>query len=509
MPTTLTTLVEDRALSLTTLVEGDPALHDEPLAWAHSSDLADPTPWLAEGGLLLTDGVSFMERATPAQLHEYVVRLQRARVIALGFAIGIAHDTVPPALIEACEKEGLPLLQVPQATPFMQIIRHVSDAIAKDERARLEASLDAQRAVARAALRPDGLRAILSELELRLGTWVAMFDASGERVDVVTRREVPDHAVGPVTEAARKLLSRGRPGSVRLDDAGVTATLETIGRRSPLRGVLAVGSAGDLDLAGADLVSSVIALAGIALEQSRTLDTARRRLRSGILELLLEGAFDVADSTARALWGGLPSEPLVVTVAASDSPGWGLLEQLETFADRHHGRIFFAERDGQVVAVTARGDEMLTLPFLERSSVRAGSSGPVAWAELDRGMDEAARALATTTSGRPLARFPELAERGVLTYLAEAGGEAVAHRLLAPLLEDPADRQLIDAVGVWLAHLGQWDPASRALGIHRQTLRSRVAIAGRQLGLDLERMDDRAELWAALSLLRLTPSDQG
>ncbi|WP_062203826.1 PucR family transcriptional regulator [Demequina salsinemoris] len=505
MPTTLTTLLEDRDLALSVLVPGDPALHDAPLAWAHSSDLADPTPWLTEGGLLLTDGVSFMESATLAAVEEYVTRLQDAGILALGFAVGIAHDSVPEALITACDHARLPLLQVPQATPFMQIIRHVSDAIAKDDRARLEASLDAQRAVARAALRPDGLRAILTELELRLGTWVAMFDSSGERVEVDTRRAVPAEAEGPVTEAAARLLAKGRPGSMRLDDAGVTATLETIGRSSPLRGVLAVGAAKSLDTAGADLVSSVIALAGIALEQSRTLDAARRRLRLGILELLRSGTFDVADSTARALWGGLPVAPLVVTLAEPGADSGGLLEQLGAFAERHHGRVFFAEWEGRIVIVTSRGDETLVVPFLERSQARAGTSGPVDWDALNRGLDEASRALATTTPGRTIARFPDLATRGLLTYLEESGGEAVAHRLLAPLLADPDDAPLIEAVGVWLEHLGQWDPAARALGVHRQTLRSRVGTVGRRLGLDLERMDDRAELWAALTLLRRTP----
>ncbi|WP_084125491.1 PucR family transcriptional regulator [Demequina sp. NBRC 110054] len=506
MPTTISTLLEDRDLALSILVPGDEALHEAPLAWAHSSDLADPTPWLTEGGLLLTDGVSFMESATPEDLRAYVDRLQGARIVALGFAVGIAHDAVPEALIEACEAAGLPLLQVPQATPFMQIIRHVSDAIAKDDRARLEASLDAQRAVARAALRPDGLRAILTELELRLGTWVAMFDSSGERVEVATRRAIPADAAGPVAEAAARLLAKGRPGSMRLDDAGVTATLETIGRRAPLRGALAVGTAKGLDTAGADLVSSVIALAGIALEQSRTLDSARRRLRLGILELLRSGTFDVADSTARALWGGLPEEPLIVTLAEPGTDGGGLLEQLGAFADRHHGRMFFAEWEDRIVIVTSRGDETLVGPFLERAQARAGASGAIEWDDLDRGLDESARALASTTDGRPLARFPDLATRGLLTYLEESGGEAVAHRLLAPLLEDPDDAPLLEATAVWLEHLGQWDPAARALGVHRQTLRSRVGTTGRRLGLDLDRMDDRAELWAALTLLRRTPT---
>jgi purine catabolism regulator len=88
---------------------GTPALR-EPLAWAHSSDLQDPTPWLRAGGLLLTDGTQFDSDADGeggrppsdpprrAQQHAgarpgetawadgYVGRLVAAGVAALGFA---------------------------------------------------------------------------------------------------------------------------------------------------------------------------------------------------------------------------------------------------------------------------------------------------------------------------------------------------------------------------------------------------------------------------------------
>jgi PucR family transcriptional regulator, purine catabolism regulatory protein len=64
---------------------GTPALR-EPLAWAHSSDLQDPTPWLRAGGLLLTDGTQFDSDGETAWADGYVGRLVAAGVAALGFA---------------------------------------------------------------------------------------------------------------------------------------------------------------------------------------------------------------------------------------------------------------------------------------------------------------------------------------------------------------------------------------------------------------------------------------
>ena len=59
---------------------------------------------------------------------------------------------------------------------------------------------------------------------------------------------------------------------------------------------------------------------------------------------------------------------------------------------------------------------------------------------------------------------------------------------------------LISTLRVWLTHNCAWDPAARQLGVHRHTLRNRIALLERLLRVDLGRFPDRAELWAALEL---------
>ena len=160
---------------------GSPALR-APLAWVHSSDLPDPTPWLSPGGLLLTDGTQFDSDGETAWADGYVGRLVAAEVAALGFATQVVHTEVPARLVDACGRHGLILVEVAERAPFMAIIAFVNDAAAREQRERLEGSLAAHRTIARAALRPDGLNAVLKELEVQLGCWVALFDAAGYRV---------------------------------------------------------------------------------------------------------------------------------------------------------------------------------------------------------------------------------------------------------------------------------------------------------------------------------------
>ena len=263
-----------------------PALH-EPLAWAHSSDLEDPTPWLSAGGLLLTDGTQFDSRGSMRRRDGVRRRLRRSAgrrgVAALGFATPVVHAEIPERLAAACRQRGLVLIEVAERAPFMAIIAFVNDAAAREQRDRLEWSLAAHRTLARAALRPDGLNAVLRELEGQLGCWVALFDAAGYRVPTATRLPVPAAVEREIGDAVRTALSRGTRGSLRISSAGADVTMQTLGRSWELHGVLAVGAQAALGGTERELVTSVIALASIALDQTRAIEDARRGLRTGPL----------------------------------------------------------------------------------------------------------------------------------------------------------------------------------------------------------------------------------
>ncbi|MGP3636281.1 PucR family transcriptional regulator ligand-binding domain-containing protein, partial [Streptomyces sp. 24-1644] len=92
---------------------------DANLLWVHTSEMADPYPYLLGGELLLSAGVLLKDPDT------YVARLVEAGAAALGFGVAPVHDTVPRALVEACDRHGLPLLEVPPETPFTTIARAV------------------------------------------------------------------------------------------------------------------------------------------------------------------------------------------------------------------------------------------------------------------------------------------------------------------------------------------------------------------------------------------------
>jgi len=479
---------------------GAPDALDLPVRWVHSSDLADPTPFLSDGQVLLTTGTQFQgPDATPAAA--YVRRLVARGVVGLGFGTEVVRDGIPPELAAACREAGLPLFEVPYRTPFIAVARANAEAIAAETYARRGWALAAQRAIALAALRPDGLGATLAELARQLGTWVGLYDAAGE-----LSREHPgggldaDTAAGLHDEVAAVLRRGARAGSaLRLGERPFT--LQTLGRGGRLRGVIAI-AAGELDHEGRGVVTAVIAMAGLAFEQHQGLGRARNALRAGLVQSLLTDDPALARRVSRDLWGPLPAAPIVVGLTdAVSARSPGLVELLELRADEQRGALFFGRGDDGLVLVAPADDTRSLREAAERFGARVGLSDPTGYDRFAAALDQARVALGRGRS--TISTFSDVIGAGVLSALGPEA-RALATAELAPLIahDEAEGTRLLETVQAWLDHDCSHEPTAHALGIHRHTVRTRLALAERLLGRDLGSFAARAELWAAFQARR-------
>ncbi|MCI0157514.1 PucR family transcriptional regulator [Leifsonia shinshuensis] len=479
MPATLAQLLARPELGLRLLTPADVGDLDAPLSWAHSSDLPDPTPFLSPGQVLLVTG-------TPDDVDPYVTRLVSHGIAGLGFGTEVVRAT-PGPLIDACARLGLPLFEVPYRTPFIAVARFVADRVAADAYARNTWALRASRAISLAALRPDALGAVLGELARQIERPVALFGADGTLDRIAPSGALGAPARAALAEAAEPLLrSRRRAAGTASTDAGPFA-LQTLGAAGRLRGVLAVGSEG-LDQAAQQVVTGVVALAGLALEQSRATDAARARLRTAVWRALLAGEHALAETIAEPVLGALPDGPARVTVLHG-AAGAAAADWLEADGDG-----FFA-RDGQELVVVGAAPETVAR-LAARFELRGGSSAPVALDALASGVTQAGVAARRSTPDEPVPSFDDVAAAGMLALLQTPDARAVAATALAPLAE--ADPALPGILRTWLDADGVYDVAARQLGMHRHTLRARVADAERLLGSDLGGFAARADLYAAL-----------
>ncbi len=476
---------------------------DAPLRWVHSSDLADPTPFLADDLLLLTTGTQFV--ATPGaertrtEYAPYVSRLRARGVRGLGFGTEVVRDGIPRALVAACRDEQMPLFEVPYRTPFIALARANAEAIAAQAYARRTWALSAQRAISLAALRPDGLGATVAELAKQLGAWVGLFDAAGTLTQGHPAHGPGAEVLEAVTAEAGAVLRRGTRAASQLEIAGTRVTLQTLGRGGHLRGLIAIAGA-ELDLEGRSILTSVIAMAGLALEQNVGIERARSALRSGLAQALLTGDIVLARRVSRELWGPLPTAPIVVAVAplaagrADAATDWLELRVSEQRGALFHGR----GPDGQILVVAANDTATLST-FAALFDAAVGCSDPVEYAAFARAHEQAVVAARRAAPGA-VRRFADTAAGGVLSALDTPEARALAGARLAPLQAYDAAHgtALVETVRTWLAGDARIDEAAQALGIHRHTVRTRVALAQQVLGVDLTAFPARAELWAAL-----------
>lgn len=90
----------------------------------------------------------------------------------------------------------------------------------------------------------------------------------------------------------------------------------------------------------------------------------------------------------------------------------------------------------------------------------------------------------------------------VLSQLSHAELEGLAHSLLGELdahdAAHPSATLLVDALAAFLRSGGQTEATAIELGIHRHTMRARLAKIAALTGRDLASAADRAELWLAL-----------
>jgi purine catabolism regulator len=497
VPVTVATLLGTASLELVLHTRGAPV--DRPVSWVHVSELADPTPFLEGGELLLTTGLGLASGDTG----EYVRRLAGAGVVGLGLGTGLSHAQVPASLVAAADEHGLAVVEVPRQTPFIALSRTVSSALAAEEYAAVTKASTVQRELTRAAVAPGSPGTVVDRLARHLGGWALLVDAAGSPLEA-SPPSARDRA-GDLTAAVDRLRTARPPAGAALTRPGETVVLQSLGTGPRVRGFLAVGRPGPVPVGDRHVVDAAALLLTLRLEQSRALDSGTAALRAAILRLLLAGQTAAAGDVVGALGERLPGEPVLAAAVLGSPEQQAAAVDVAADAAAHAGEpVLSAGLDDVLVVLAPAGGalaaRLAALPERVPGAV-VGTAPPVRWERLPDGVRQARQAAVHgRAAGRPVTAFADLAGGGLSPLLDPVATAAFAEAALAPLVA--ADRSgpgdLVESLRVWLAAHGQWEPAAARLGVHRHTLRKRIRRAGELLGRDLDSPGVRAELWLAL-----------
>ncbi|HXH87081.1 MAG TPA: PucR family transcriptional regulator ligand-binding domain-containing protein [Gaiellaceae bacterium] len=451
-----------------------------PIGWVHVSELADPTPWLEGGELLITTGLGVGELSRPQG--DYVRRLADHGLAGLAFGVGFGWAEPPAALLAEADRLGFPVLTVPYEIPFIALTKAISSQLANEQLSRVERALAVHERLAEAVLESRGAASLLAILGDHVGCSLALVDETGRVVGerhgarLASCEEVLELPV--VADGAIAILRAGKPrGPLSEYDRlvlhhGQTALAFELSRRHAV-------SAAELRLAG-DLLED--------LEHDRLdeREIARRIAAFGL---------DPQRSYA-ALLVTTEDTQLVREAAASELDGRGTRYLSASRRDR---AAFLVATDSEEESLSIAQAFVESVP-----GTRVGVGRPASGRGLGRSLLEARASLDAV--GSPVASYHDLGSLELLLSLPGASLEAFVARVLGPAA---GNQWLLESLSALLDTGCRWSEAATALGVHRHTLRYRMEQLRKQTGRHPDDPAQRMELWLALKAKQALGAREG
>ena len=443
------------------------------IGWVHNSELPDPTPWLEGGELLLTTGLGLGDSASSQRA--YVRRLARHGLAGLGVGIGLSIlDAVPPAVVDEAERLGFPVITVPIDVPFIAISKAIAAHLANEELDRVKQALDVHEALSSAVVEGRGLDALLSILCEAVDCSLQLCDDEG------------------------RVLGELHPGDPLSFDEALELPVVAHGERATLK-----VAHGDCEPSEYDLLVLHHGQTALALELSRRRVIAETELRlaGDLLDDLEHDRLDEREVERRIAAFGLdPRKPYaaLLGVPANGASGDALRLAISQHLDEAGVAYLSAARTDRAAFLLAVDGEGAALRLAEavvaaEPKARVGVGRPSRGLGLGRSLLEARAALDAGVG--PIASYRDLGSLELLLGLPDAALDAFVDRVLGPVQRKGA---LVESLRTLLETGCRWSDAAETLGVHRHTLRYRMARLEEQTGRHPDRPADRMELWLAV-----------
>ncbi len=463
------------------------------LSGASANEHEDPTPWVGEGELVMTDGLE-LGRSRRLQT-AYVERLAAVRVAALALGVGesLPFEEAPAALVAACERSQLPLIVVPRSTPFSRLSEAIYGRLAEQRLGDAARMVGVQHELTRAAARPESSPAVVAAMCRLTELSAAVCDIRGDIVaSVPDRRELPDE----VLRLIHDMRPRGLRASASLRHEEGYMRVQPIGAEG-VRGYFVYwttdGAIGEF--AGA-VATFTLTLLSIDLERQSVVWSLRRKPREDALTRLLSGMPSVAASRLLSSVGA-PAERVKVAVIAAPRDAVAVVDALA-----HALPDALVKADRARVLLIAAADTPELLERLDHAAAGGavglgGAVRPHACAASLRQAEEA-WSQSARRGGRPVDAMALGSSRLLLEAASPEMLAAFADAVLRPIEDAHGGEGLLSSLRAWIEAGGAWEPAAVAAGVHRHTMRHRIRRIEELTGRTLDRAHDRGEIWLAL-----------
>ena len=418
---------------------------------AHVIDLSDMTPWADAHMLILTTGQQLSGYPTWPRLIE---RLDQQPVAGLLCALGPYMVSLPDEAIAAAEAHQFPLITVPWSQPFMRISESIHALVISSYLDKLQRLQQWQYQFARQAVHSRSLSDFLREVSSALQTPLVLEDSAGHCLISAGQFDPPAARV-PVLSADDVVYYLSFPAQIRSDPYRYQA------------------------------LEHAALLAAMRLMKNQVKSDTERRLRSSLFDALLEGTAPTAGlSVKRAdLLGLHPDTPYSLLVLSKEEPQEDFDPLQE---DQHHQWLSTALKSFNPV-VTASGRFWAVALKPPRPNLSELESALAEWRRKfswTRGvLSEPLILQDTARTFDSLRHLCEFAPTGHVTPAQDLLFYRALQSLPAPVMEEffrltwqkIDDAALRTTLQQLIAYRGSLTGAARSLGIHRNTLRSRIS----------------------------------
>jgi hypothetical protein len=489
---------------------------DVAIRWVHATDLADPSPYMKGGELILTNGQWRHRRSDSTS---FVASIAGAGAAALGYGLRKAGGHTPAELVDACNEIGLPLLEIPYDMAFVAISEEVASHHAAKRERGLVGRMRRDEVLLRSVSRGGGLDEVLRILARDYRLDFVLVDRAGQIIGDAG----PSVRSVAIARAATARADAVRPTGRTVD--GIAVTVFPVSVSGAIEAFL-VAFRGLDHWSDEDRDAIAHELVFLGLELSRLIITREfnERLADELLELIAAGEARTMELAARLRSFMIDPDGSLVAIALVARPDDHALARriARTAAASLAGRgipgMAAVEGARAIVIAAIHGDSALPAELVETLDadgvrVEAGVGSPAAGARgLHRSVAEARLAGDFAHLRASSSRVATYADAGSFrVLLAGQSGDsraAFARAVLGPVIDQDRERgsRLVSTLDAFLRSGGHWQQVAEQLHLHVNTLRYRIGRVEQLTGRSLSSFEERVNLFVALEALRSTDS---
>ncbi|OLF15915.1 PucR family transcriptional regulator [Actinophytocola xanthii] len=509
---TVRALLDDPSLELRLLHPGASGALDAEVLWVHNTELGDPSPYVRERELVLTNGLWLAETSADG----FVASVRRAGAAGIVFGLRTRTPSTPPELLAACVAADLPLAEISTRVPFTALTRAAAAIHAEQRQGILLGMVRRGDALASAISHGGGPSGVLEVLRGEHDLPLAVVDRTGRALAGVPL--APEQLRAVAAGLAR------RPPPLELD-LGETerATLFLVGAAGDVDAALVcLRPARALSRTERDALDQAARFLSLEVAKRQAVQAIELRFASELLDMILSGPQRAAELPGRLQAFGVdPGGELAVYALACPGADTavppGLAEAVADFFLAESTAAVVAGGSHDVVAVftwqrpeaqlRATGTRLVAAVgarFAGRRPV-LGIGGVAADATALRQplvrSREACRVLVRRGGNPEVATFGELGTHRLLLGLQDPETlRGFADGVLGPLRDHDRERgsELVRTLRAFMANDGHWAATAAALFVHVNTLRNRLVKVAELSGRDVARTEDRVDLYLAL-----------